>query len=169
MGENKNQEQNKGTPNDLAQTAFDQRNLWYEKHNEIMVNSGILVVRSSLILNGGACLALLAFLANIWDAQPNPETTIPLQQLILQNLAIFAWGALLAVAGTGISYLVNLFRMEESRAQTMHWDDPYIRDTTASKRWGTAGNILQWVSIVVVAASPALFLTGLLRLTQQLS
>lgn len=165
-----------GTPTDkrqeekeLAQKAFEEHRSWYEKHNEIMVSSGTFVMRSSLILNGGACLALLAFLANTWNAQNGASTSGPLQQIILQNIAIFAWGALLAVAGSGTAYLVNLFRLEQGRAQTFHLDHPYVRDTTASSRWGMAGNIFQWISILVVAASPMFFLVGLIRLTQQLS
>jgi len=65
------------------------------------VMTGQSALKSSLLINGGAAVALLAFLGNAWAAD------VP-RRVMLQaayGLSLFVWGVLAAAAAAGATYL----------------------------------------------------------------
>lgn len=65
------------------------------------IMTGQTALRSSLLINGGAAVAVLAFLGNAWSKG------IPHQVLVgaSYGLSLFVWGVLAASTATGATYL----------------------------------------------------------------
>lgn len=87
----------------LAANSERQRNL-HEFDLEMMrstVMTGQSALKSSLLINGGAAVAVLAFLGNAWSKSiPRP--------IVLQasyGLSLFVWGVLAAATAAGATYL----------------------------------------------------------------
>jgi hypothetical protein len=147
---------------ELALRAFERQDTFFDNLNEATVQSGTLAIRSTFLLNGGACLALLAFAANTLTADALGEGQARLVVQILGSLSVFAWGAFLSVVATGLGYLANRIAVEAHYRKTRHWEAPFMRQSVASSRLFKATNILQIVTILTTVAALILFLSGLL-------
>ncbi|MFE4112262.1 hypothetical protein [Kosakonia sp. YIM B13611] len=69
------------------------------------VNIGANACRTFLIMNGGAAIALLAFLGNIWNKNSSAESA----SAIATALFLFCSGVLLAGLCAGLSYFAQCF------------------------------------------------------------
>ncbi len=68
-----------------------------------VISYGQAVLKSTMLINGGAAVALLAFIGNIWTKGISPESVGSLTSAI----AFFAFGVLVAVFGTVGSYFTQ--------------------------------------------------------------
>ena len=59
-------------------------------------------MKNALLINGGAAVALLAFLGNCWKQVGVPAS---LTQHVANALLLFVGGVFLAAAGSGLKYL----------------------------------------------------------------
>lgn len=103
------------------------------------IATGQSALKSSLLINGGAAVAVLAFLGNAWSK------SIP-QSIVSQaayGLSLFVWGVLAAAAASGASYV--------SQAG---FGDEFGK---ASQRIGAVGRGL---AILLVSGAYALFACG---------
>lgn len=148
-----------------AHRHHDRHDAWFDKQNETTIQNGTLAIRTAFLLNGGACLALLAFLANTLTATGLTSEQQALIQTILSTLRILAWGAFLSAVATGIGYLVNRCYLEGNFRMTKTYTPPYIVRTTASNWWLGIGNTLNVVAIAVTIASLVAFLMALLAIS----
>lgn len=146
-----------------ARRALDRDDVWHNKQNEITVESGSVAIKSAFVLNGGACIALLAFLANTITAEQLSPENAALVSLLTRSMADFAWGALLAGVASGVAYVVNRLYLAGSSSDTRHLDEPYIRRTPSGDRYRLFGNILNGLAVLAGVSSFALFMWGLLR------
>lgn len=110
-------------------------------------------------------MALLAFLANVIDKEAEAPGASELVKSIVGALHWFAYGAASAVLSSGLAYLVNRFYGEALGSRTFHFDYPYVRQTSASKRWEFVANALNWLAVALFFLSMGLFLYALRRLT----
>jgi len=77
---------------------------------ESVIISGQAAVKASLFLNGGAAIALLAFIGHLASssiAQASTDFKLAINGLST-SLSMFAWGALCAVLVAGLTYLTQL-------------------------------------------------------------
>lgn len=143
----------------LAERAHDEETQFGIKTNEAAVASGTLAVRTMLIINGGAAVALLAFigqvvtLANGKFSDKLGELTVP--------LSWFAWGVALAAVSTACAYLANYCMATAQFAKIRTYEHPFIQPTKASKYWSKACVVFQCISVLAGAVSLILFLVGM--------
>ena len=102
-------------------------------------------IKSLVLLNGGAAVAVLAFLGHI-TASENPGTQVQSFQLV-PALVAFAVGAALGALTAATAYLSQMFFYE-------------LRTQALKKRWGEA---LRRVSIVIVVLGYACFGYGIYK------
>lgn len=150
--------QNPEVENTLLRLELDKRRLHLERyrarleqhrvHHDIRkpyVESGIrfadVTVRSLLILNGGAALALLAFAGNTAT-----KTNIEYLPKLAPALQLFGWGATLSVATPALSYLAQMLLLRPSSG----W------------KW-ELGVGLRIIAILSAAASLVMFFMGIQR------
>lgn len=65
-----------------------------------MITMGQNAIKSAMLINGGAAVALLAFMGNIWDKSVCHKTAI----LLANSIGLFAIGVLFAALGSGATY-----------------------------------------------------------------
>lgn len=116
-------------------------------------STGMETVKAILLINGGACVAILAFIGTFTSSgRATPELTSP--------LIWFAAGALFAVVSAALGFLTNQSYAAASNAKTRHFDEPYVRETDASRRHQVAGAITRWLSIGCAIAGMLAFVGG---------
>lgn len=74
-----------------------------------VITYGQAALKSALLINGGAVVALLAFIGNIWE-KDTPQAAV---DSLTSSIVYFAFGVLLAAFGTGTTYLTQYCYSEE--------------------------------------------------------
>ncbi|SDF92359.1 hypothetical protein [Alloyangia pacifica] len=118
------------------------------KHmNEKVIDTANLFLRSAILINGGAAVAVLGFVASIAKADKAYSEAIV---GVADAISYFALGAVAGVLGIAIAYLTN-----------------YAALATLNQRGGTRekffGNVKRFVhlfALVVAASTVAFFLLG---------
>ena len=111
----------------------------HEKELEMLrsvITTGQNALKAALLINGGAAVALLAFVGGVWN---NPKAA-PLRPELAYGLSLFVWGVLAAACASGATYLSQAgFGGELGR------------------RSQAIGEGARWLAIAFVVASYALF------------
>lgn len=102
-----------------------------------VVESGKTALTTSILVNGGATVALLAFLGNL--ISKSPSQLLPMQTLLVASLMSFAAGVLAGAVATGTTYVTNYCY------------------TAAWRPWGIGFHVL---TVVLVAGAYVAFLGG---------
>lgn len=111
-----------------AERAHDANERFYEQTNAAAIESANVALRAFLLINGGAAVAMLAFLGALVGEVSGEELIA-----IASPLATFAWGVASAALGAGFGYLTNYFNAWTIAGQTKHWEHPYVRNDKGSK------------------------------------
>ncbi|GAB5507475.1 MAG: hypothetical protein Rhirs2KO_26380 [Rhizobiaceae bacterium] len=139
-----------------------------EMHTDLLrasLDSAKEAIRSMLVLNGGASIALLGFLAATFSEEFTPNEA-QLYSAILESLAFFAGGSFAAVLTAGLAYIVNSLYAGASARKKRIWVWPYLEKTKASQRCWFWGQALNWVAVVTGGASLIAFVCGLLSMRE---
>lgn len=74
-----------------------------ESSDRAAVDIGLVAVRTAVLINAGAAVALLAFVGQLWRDQ-NPTLKI-----VLHAMQPFVWGLLAAAVAAGVAYFYQSF------------------------------------------------------------
>jgi hypothetical protein len=88
---------------------------WSRLYADVRASYGRAPIQSALLLNGGASIALLAFLGNLAIAQQNKGLTGSFLTL-KESFVCFGLGAMLEASSNVVAFLIQIF---QSRVQTM--------------------------------------------------
>ncbi|MBX3493648.1 MAG: hypothetical protein KF899_11855 [Parvibaculum sp.] len=149
-----------GDQNDWAREVFRNHDRRAEALETASVESGNLALRSLLLLNGGASIALLGFLASIFSSDTQQHANSEVLVAFLGALGKFAWGAALAVLAASLGYLTNSAYARSLMDRPKKWEWPYIEQTDSSKRTWSHGVWLNRLTIAACLGSLALFIWG---------
>lgn len=100
-----------------------------------VITLGQNALKSALLINGGAAVALLAFIGNIWDSGIGKEPAC----LLASALKFYAIGVLVAAVGNGATYCSQHFYQLKKEM---------------------AGLIFQYLAIFLVVAAYYFFYSG---------
>lgn len=117
-----------------------------------VIEAGLNALKSAIIINGGAAVALLAFIGGIVKTTSENHVSI---SCIGQALLIFTIGVGLAGTATGLRYITQwLYHDAMSKM--------YVNKTTEMKKFlsGKIGNCLNIITVLIVVASFAAFFYG---------
>lgn len=118
---------------DKPQATRDQDAEFFNRANEAAVALGTSTLRSLLILNGGAAVAMLGFLAGA-SGSDNAFSIDLIQALFM--LQLFGCGAALAAVGTGFSYLTTLMQAGTTQYQAFGYEPPNANREQRMRVWG---------------------------------
>jgi hypothetical protein len=142
--------------NDYRRAAYEA----FHKANEAATNAANLALRMSLLINGGAAVALLAFIKDLEGRQ---------QHAVADTLVWFGFGVTTAVLSLAFAYFTNysVGQLEISRV----WTDqpPYVRDGPVTARWRWRYRAFLGIAILLGLISVALFVVGMLFVREALT
>ena len=116
---------------------------WSRLYADVRASYGRASIQSALLLNGGASIALLAFLGNLAIAQQSKGLTGSFSTL-KESFVCFGVGVMLAASSNVVAFLIQIFSIA-------HPNDAE----------GLTGRNLRFVGIGMVVASLLLFAVGI--------
>jgi hypothetical protein len=137
----------------LAEKAHENETEFGKAANLAAVNNGTEALKAILLLNGGACVAMLALIGTL-------ATTGRLNPEMINPLVCFAAGAACSVIAGAFGYFTNLLIAGSSNTKTRHYDQPFIRETKTSNKHYFWGEITRWTAIIIAAVGIGLFVYG---------
>jgi hypothetical protein len=150
---------------DRAYAQFDRRSSGRAQASEMMMQSGSLVAKSILLVNGGAAIALLAFLANVFGLSDLDSDRARLLDAVLRSLVYFAWGVFAAVVCMGAAFFANQATVRDYDSEELSFEPPHVRDTAGSLRWRAAYRTFLALAVASAFASTVLFALGVTEVT----
>jgi len=126
-------------PTIVEDSAAERRSRLYV---DVRASYGRASIQSALLLNGGASIALLAFLGNLAIAQQNKGLTGSFLTL-KESFVCFGVGIMLAASSNVVAFLIQVFSIAHP-----------------SEAEGLTGRNLRFVGIGMVVASLLLFAVG---------
>jgi hypothetical protein len=116
---------------------------WSRLYADVRASYGRASIQSALLLNGGASIALLAFLGNLAIAQQNKGLTGSFGTL-KESFVCFGVGVMLAASSNVVAFLIQIFSIANPKDAE-----------------GGTGRRLRFVGIGMVVASLLLFAVGI--------
>jgi hypothetical protein len=135
-----------------AERAHDKSEEFVRQVNEAVISGGNLALRTAMLINGGAAVALLTFVGGLPADQ---------KRAVAATLGWFAWGVAAAVAGLALAYFTNYCIAVQERSKKWIYQPPYIQDGTTTKRWGKVIRLFRTLAILVGLSSLVLFIVGM--------
>ncbi|MCO6382433.1 hypothetical protein [Oceanicola sp. 502str15] len=164
---------NKGFTQDLqelnrqhALRAFDQNRRAAESARNAAIDSANIVIRSLILVNGGAVIALLTFAGTIENGPTGPA--IELGQLA-NSIRYFAFGVGSAVIVAACAYLVNMWDEEIISSVEHVWEHPYVRAKSIAKVFTYVRVVVHHFAIALSVTSILLFFLGIFSVTNTIT
>ena len=143
----------------VAERAHDVEAEFGSKANEAAITVGNHAIRTLVLVNGGAAVAMLAFIGHVSGINSGkfstklPELTAPLRW--------FVWGVALATACAGLAYCTNYCIAFSSAKKERSYKHPFIQNTIVSKRWIRIAVAFQCFALLTSIGSLVMFLCGM--------
>lgn len=121
--------------------------------NEAAINNASQVLRALILINGGAAVAVLAFISSL--AHPLPKE-------ITSSVWGFAGGVAVTAVAMCFAYFTNYCYTAASVALTRSYEHPYIQENEESHKWLHKGTVCHRVSILLSICAVASFVFGVI-------
>ena len=143
---------------DEAKRAHDTNLDFHDDVNKEAVGASNLTLRTLVVINGGAAIAVLTFVGGV---AAKDKVDFAQVSLVAGTIKWFAFGVALAVSGMALSYLTHFATASVTYSMVKTWEHPYVTDGPKTKPWRSATRVLHIAAIVAAIGSLALFLTGM--------
>jgi hypothetical protein len=129
-----------------------------EATNEAVIKAGEVAIRTVMLVNGGAAVAVLAFIGALVR-----QDGVTLKQIagVSGGLLWFAGGVAAAVLALALSYFTNFCYVGWERSKIFTFDHPYIIDGANTRRWRYWSLAFHLGAIIWGLLSLAAFLVGI--------
>jgi hypothetical protein len=141
-----------------AQRVHDVSTEFHSYVNKSAIEGANLALKTLILINGGAAVAILAFLGAIASKDKADFAQIG---AVAQTLRYYASGVAFAVAAMASAYLTNYFLAGQEGRKSRHYDVPFIRDTPLSIRLRRIGITFHVLSVILAIISLAMFIVGM--------
>jgi hypothetical protein len=129
-----------------------------DKTNEATITSGQVALRTSVLINGGAAVAVLAFIGALVG---NDRVGLAQVGKMAGSLMWFAAGVAAAGAALGLSYCTNFCDVKVSESRIRKWEHPYLDDGRSTPKWRRWAIAFHSAAIAVGVSSLVLFIIGM--------
>lgn len=146
----------------LAERAHDANSENAAQTNAATVESGHHALRTIMLINGGAAIALLAFIGAIASKEGVSSVAD-----LAAAIQWFALGVAVTAAAMGFAYFVNYCYVASLYSVELDWEHPYVKDTPKSKRWERIGLTLHVITPVLAAVALVMFVCGMWNVQQE--
>ncbi len=125
--------------------------------NDAAIASANLAMKTAFLINGGAVIALLGFIASL----VREPAMLPKLIYISSTLGFFGWGLALAAIGSGTIYFTHYCGAVSTLSHNSAWDHPYVFSTPTSTRWRRLAIFWQIASVGLGLSSWIFFCLGM--------
>lgn len=108
--------------------------------------SAMQALKSVLLINGGAAIALLAFVGSALTDDAQSMAIQPVK--LVAAVTWFAWGVAAAVMAMAFTYGTLYCAAHRSHSWDRSWEYPYLVETKQTRRWLITG---YWFEALAVA------------------
>jgi hypothetical protein len=136
----------------VAERVHDTADEFHRQVNEAAISAAYLALRITLIINGGAAVALLSFNGHL----PQKQMTV-----VAGTLLWFAWGVVCSAAGIALAYFTNYCMAGAATSKIKSYQPPYVSDGPNTWRWLLANRIFHILAILAGLCSLAFFIVGM--------
>lgn len=149
-----------------AERAHDTEEEYGLRTNEATINAANFVLRALLIINGGAAIALLAFIGNL--VPPSEYANLPKINPCITSLMWFALGVAVTAFAMAFAYFTNFFYGSASVERTRSYEHPYIHETQKSRRWIKIGLTFHGIAVVFGLIAVVFFMLGIYEVNEMI-
>jgi hypothetical protein len=142
-----------------ARRAHESLHEFSKRIDDSGIKSADAVLRNLLLINGGAAVAILAFMGSVISKDAESHKIIG---DIAGGLTYFASGVIVSVAALGLTYFVHFATGLVAASQKAVWEYPYIVPGKHTSLWFGLKNGLHILVVALAVLSVALFVIGLL-------
>ena len=125
---------------------------------ESVFSFGLEAIRTTAILNGGAVIAVFAFLGSLYGKD---STDIQLARELLPAAFTFAFGAVLAGTASGFAYFAQMQYSAAHNDAILTWEHPYTENPPSQDRTLRFGIFWHTICVCAVLASYGCIILGL--------
>jgi hypothetical protein len=143
---------------DDAKRAHDTNRNFHTYVNKGTVDTANLTLRTLVIINGGAAIAVLTFLGGLAGKE---KTGFGQVGVVAGSIKWFAFGVALAVFGIALAYLTNFASAGIASSQVNSWEHPYVTDGPKTKYWRRTNRSFHIAAIIVAIGSIVMFMVGM--------
>jgi hypothetical protein len=140
-----------------AERAHDKSNEFHTYVNKAAIDGSNLALRTLVLINGGAAIAMLAFLGTVAKDQSNLSKIGE----VAHTLRYFAIGVALACAGMALAYFTHFFMVSVETFKDRTYVHPYVVETAKSRRFMSDNRVFHVLPVLAAAASLAMFVIGM--------
>ncbi|MFN3506217.1 MAG: hypothetical protein ACK4ZU_01990 [Allorhizobium sp.] len=120
---------------------------------------GLEAMRTAVLVNGGAVVAMLAFIGATYNAPSDEVASV--RSALLTPAFLFALGAIAAGSASGFAYFAQSLFCRALESYTMEWNWPYVKEANHSRAKLRFGMFWQIMSVSFVIISYLALLAGL--------
>ncbi len=129
-----------------------------------------IVLRALLIINGGACIALLAFIGKLLPTSPNDTENISvIGSLLTESLIWFAWGVAATIVAMVFSYATSYCAAHSAVECRRDYNFPYVHKTDKSNKWEKRSRMLHYLWAGTTGIAVVFFILGILGVSEIVS
>jgi len=141
-----------------AHRAHDGNAEFHTYVNKAAMDGANLALRTLIIINGGAAVAVLTFLGGVAS-----KTQIDFAKVgvVAGTLQWFAWGVALGVLAMVLAYFTNYSMAAIAGKRSLHYEHPFVRDTGASAFWVKLNLLFHAIAIAAALGSLLSFMLGM--------
>jgi hypothetical protein len=150
---------------DAANRAHDKAHDYETKTSEATVNVGQAAIRTAVLINGGAAIAILGLIGALIGKDERATSMSDLSEVAL-SLQWFAFGVASGTAALGFSYVTNYSSVRRSATRTRTFRPPYFIGTRKTTFWRWVGRVFQWGAVLLAAVSIGLFIHGMIAVRE---
>jgi hypothetical protein len=141
-----------------AHRAHDQNEEFHSYVNKAAIDTATLSLRTLVVINGGAAIAILTFLGGVAAKEKIDFAKVG---VVADTLKWFAFGVALAVLGMALAYLTNFAMASITSSRVRTWEHPYVSNGPKTIRWRRINLAFHIAAILVAIGSLVLFLVGM--------
>lgn len=144
----------------FAHRVHDTNNDFHKYVNQATIDTSNLAMRTLILINGGAAIAVLTFLGAVAS-----KDKIDLTQVthVATTIRWFAFGVASAILSMGTSYATHYATAGAAISMKKSYEHPFVNNGPTTKRWMAVRTIFHVASVGLALASLSLFLTGMFK------
>jgi hypothetical protein len=149
-----------------AKRAHDASNEFHTYTNKAAIEGANLALRTLIVINGGAAIAVLTFLGGVSSKDKIDFTKVG---AVADTIKYFAIGVACALATMALSYFTHFFMTGIESTKNKIWEHPFLEDTPRSLLMRKLNLGFHAAAFAAALASLALFMCGMFAASDKIT